>query len=310
MANVGCNVPYTNYIVWTQVLPQFFNQQYARQFSYQILIALSTNFIGYGLAGICRRFLVYPSSCVWPASLSTIALNASFHTEENIPVPGPFKKLYTMSRLKFFLIVFTAMFFYFFIPNYLFGAFQYFNWMTWIAPNNVALSAITGGNSGLGFNPLPTFDWNILSYAGDPLVIPWLSMLNQFYGAMIAFPMIVAVWWTNTWYTGFLPINTNKVWDRFGERYNVSRTIDERGIFDPDKYHAYSPAYLGAANVLLYGFFFAVYSSAVSYTWLYHRHEIAIGFKNLWRSFKKGEQKDAGYTDVHNKLMSKYKEGR
>lgn len=51
MANTAKSLPYTQYIVWTQVLPQYFNQPYAKSFAYQILIALSTNFIGYGLAG-------------------------------------------------------------------------------------------------------------------------------------------------------------------------------------------------------------------------------------------------------------------
>jgi len=46
MANTAKSLPYTQYIVWTQVLPQYFNQQYARSFAYQILIGLSTNFIG------------------------------------------------------------------------------------------------------------------------------------------------------------------------------------------------------------------------------------------------------------------------
>ena len=59
MANTAKSLPYTQYIVWTQVLPQYFNQQYARSFGYQILIALSTNFIGYGIAGLTRRFIVY-----------------------------------------------------------------------------------------------------------------------------------------------------------------------------------------------------------------------------------------------------------
>lgn len=42
-----------------------------------VLVALSTNFIGYGLAGLTRRFLVYPSRAVWPSNLATIALNVS-----------------------------------------------------------------------------------------------------------------------------------------------------------------------------------------------------------------------------------------
>lgn len=107
MASISKDVPYTNYVVWMQYLPTYFNQSWAINFGYQILISLSTNFIGYGLAGLCRRFLVYPSYCVWPASLVTIALNTAFHSEGNIPVLGPLKQVWRWSRLKFFAIAFT-----------------------------------------------------------------------------------------------------------------------------------------------------------------------------------------------------------
>lgn len=66
MASIAPSAPYTNYIVWIQYLPQYFNQPWAKSFGYQVTIALSTNFIGYGLAGLVRRWLVYPSYCVWP----------------------------------------------------------------------------------------------------------------------------------------------------------------------------------------------------------------------------------------------------
>ena len=65
------------------------------------------------------------------------------------------------------------MFVYFWFPNYIFQALSIFNWMNWIAPDNVNLAAITGFNTGLGINPLPTFDWNILLYDDtDPLMVP------------------------------------------------------------------------------------------------------------------------------------------
>ena len=47
-----------------------------------VLVALSTNFIGYGLAGLTRRFLVYPSRAVWPSNLATIALNVGDSTHQ------------------------------------------------------------------------------------------------------------------------------------------------------------------------------------------------------------------------------------
>jgi hypothetical protein len=72
--------------------------------------SIGINFVGYGLAGLTRRFIVYPAAAVWPSSLSTIALNKAFHTDQNEAVKGPFGRVYTLSRQKFFLYAFLAMF--------------------------------------------------------------------------------------------------------------------------------------------------------------------------------------------------------
>ena len=120
LQSVSFSAPYTNYIVPTQALPIFFNQAYAYNFGYQILNTIGTNFVGYGLAGLTRRFLVYPAAAIWPSSLVTIALNKAFHTELNEPVQGPFGVTWRMSREKFFLIAFSAMTLYFFFPAFIF----------------------------------------------------------------------------------------------------------------------------------------------------------------------------------------------
>lgn len=117
--------------------------------------------------------------------------------------------------------------------------------------------------------------------------------------------VILGVWYTNIYNTGYLPINSNKVFDHFGEYYNVTRTLDERGLFDAAKYAAYSPAYMAAGNLVVYAFFFAIYSATISYAAIYHRHEIMMGFRNLFRGGKTEQ-----YTDVHNRLMAAYPEGK
>ncbi|KAH7105168.1 OPT oligopeptide transporter [Auriculariales sp. MPI-PUGE-AT-0066] len=299
MANVGFGAPYTNYIVFVQGIERYFNMQWARNFGYQILIALSTNFIGYGLAGLTRRFLVYPVHAIWYNNLATIALNRAFHSGRNEVADG-----WQVSRLKYFLYCFCGMFVYYWFPNYIFQLLSFFNWMVWIAPNNVKLAAITGsvGASGLGLNPIPTFDVNQLGL--DPWVTPFYSVVNQFAGAAVALPIICAMWFTNVWQTSHIAINSNAVWDNTGKRYNVSRVIDEQGLFDPEAYRNYSPAYLSAANTLLYGFFFAVYAATISHTFLYHRGEIARGFKSLLR--RQGGL--SAHKDIHSRLMSAYKE--
>ncbi|KYK55786.1 hypothetical protein DCS_07750 [Drechmeria coniospora] len=321
MANTSRSLPYTNYIIWTQVLPQYFNQQYARHFGYMFLNGFATNFIGYGLAGITRKFLVYPSYCVWPMSLVTIALNSALHNEENQSVLGPFKKTWSMSRYKFFLYTFSAMFVYFWFPNYIFQAMSYFSWMTWIAPTNLKLNILTGMQNGLGlFNPWPTFDWNVVCFMNgtDPLMLPSFSTFNAVAGMFITGLLILVVWFNNLWNTGYLPINTNRIFDHFGKLYNVSATLDHRGMFHLESYSAYSAPYMGAANALLYGWFFAVYSAVIAHVIFYHRYEVSLGFKNLFRGFKwkkskkteghPAEENEGEYMDVHNRLMAAYPE--
>ena len=299
MANVGFSAPYTAYIVWVQYLPLYFNQAWASSFGYQILVALSTNFIGYGLAGLTRRFLVYPSRAIWPSNLATIALNRAFHAGTNASANG-----WTVSRMKWFTYCFIAMFIYFWFPNYLVAAMSYFNWTTWIAPENVHLAAVTGTYGGLGLNPLPTWDWNQCVVAGDPLINPFYSIFNSFLGTIVTFPIVLAIWYTNTWNTAYIPINSNRVFDNTGARYQVLKTVDKDGLFDDAAYKAYSPLYLSAGNAFLYGMFFAVYTSTITHTYLYNRREIVAGFKNLIN--RKSAFADS--KDVHTRLMRSYKE--
>lgn len=88
MASVSFGSAYATSIIITQRLPIFYNQQWASNWAYQLLLVMSTQIIGYGLAGISRRFLVYPAAAVWPSTLAVVALNKSFHENRNDVVSG------------------------------------------------------------------------------------------------------------------------------------------------------------------------------------------------------------------------------
>ncbi|KAJ7203881.1 OPT-domain-containing protein [Mycena pura] len=296
MANVGFSTPYTNSIIWVQYLPLYFDQGWATSFGYQVLVALSTNFIGYGLAGLTRRFLVYPASAIWYNNLSIIALNGAFHAEKETVANG-----WRISRMRWFVCCFGAMFgvpsnqVYFFFPDFIFQALSYFNWMTWIAPDNISLAAITGSVSGLGLNPLPTLDWSQLVYAVDPLIFPFYSTFNTFMGTAITLPIIAALWYTNTW---------DHVYDNTGALYTVASAVGNNTLFDEALYENYSPAYLAAGKILIYGVYFSVYTATLTHAFLYHRREISHGFKSIFSRKKTSEVHD----DVHVRLMMSYKE--
>jgi hypothetical protein len=200
---------------------------------------------------------------------------------------------------------FGAMFVYFWFPDYIIQALSYFNWMTWIAPDNVNLAAVTGSVGGLGLNPFPTWDWNQLTVAADPLINPFYSVFNGFLGTLVTAPIVLAIWYTNTWNTAYIAINDNHVWDNTGSRYKVLRVVDnDTTLFNEEGYKAYSPAYLSAGNAFLYGVFFAVYTATITHTILYHRREIVAGFRNLIS--RKSAFADS--KDVHTRLMRNYRE--
>lgn len=110
MANASFGTSYASEIILTQAMPFYFDQPFARQIGYQIVNTLGANFAGLGMAGLTRRFIVFPSFCIWPQTLGTLALNKAFHADDSYSVPGPFGRTYNWSRLKTFLVLFIAMF--------------------------------------------------------------------------------------------------------------------------------------------------------------------------------------------------------
>lgn len=153
---------------------------------------------------------------------------------------------------------------YFFFPGFIFQALSYFSWMTWIAPNNIALSAITSPYGGLGLNPLPTFDWNVFSIWLVPLTIPTFSIMNQFAGLLIAVPMCAAIWFSNSWFTAYMPINSNHTFSNTGKAFNVTKILTD-GKLDEAKYQEYSQPWMSASVP-----FTTLFMTFADPQWLHH----------------------------------------
>jgi len=69
-----------------------------------------------------------------------------------------------------------------------------------------------------------------------------LPRLQFFLGALFTLPIVAAIWFTNTWYTAHIPINSNHVYDNTGELYQVMKVVNDKTLFDEAAYNAYSPA--------------------------------------------------------------------
>lgn len=270
----------------TQLLPMYYDQKWAT-FGYQIMLTLSSQYIGFGFAGILRRFAIYPTKAMWPMQMPTLALNrALLDPERKQSING-----WTISKYWFFLVVFAGSFVYYWIPDYLFAALSNFNWMTWIAPNNVNLALLTG-QSGMGINPIPTFDLNVIGVGN--VVTPWWSVVNILVGAILGTFTIIGVYWSNIRWTAYLPMNTPGIFNNKGGSYKVTKILTN-GVFDEDKYQKYGPPLWGAANLVLYGSFFSLYTLGFVYTMLAYWRDMctaAVDFYNgiaFWNGRKRTE---------------------
>lgn len=203
------------------------------------------------------------------------------------------------SRFRWFLYIFTGAFFWYFLPGYLFTALSVFAWADWIAPNNVKLNQLMGSSSqGLGMGGL-TFDWLNVTFITSPLVTPWWAEANIMAGFII-FVWILApsLYYTNHWHSAYLPIISSASFDRFGNRYDVTKILTPEKTFDENLYGAYSEQYLPVTLIISYGLSFASLTALISHIWLYCRHDISRQFK--------AARGDKG--DVHARLMQAYKE--
>ena len=161
MANITGFGAYSTDVVLTQQI--FYGQKVP--LSYQILLAISSQVVGFSLGGVLRQFVVWPASMIWPGALVNAALFNTFHKGRHV---GSDRHI---SRERFFFIALACSFIWYWVPGYLFSALSMFNWICWIAPNNLAVNALFGTASGLGMSVL-TFDWSMIAFFGSPLVTP------------------------------------------------------------------------------------------------------------------------------------------
>lgn len=290
----------TGYFIDTVVSVQKFYNIKGFGWGFNILFALTTQCLGFGFAGVVRRWLVEPAAMIWPSALVNVAFMYALHDHS----PSDPKQTFgwIISRYRWFMYLMAAVFVWQWFPNFIFPALSYFAWVTWVKPNNVLVNQLFGQTTGVslafpftGF----TLDWaQINSFYGSPLIAPWHAIGNTLVG-IIALLWIVtpAIHYTGAWYADYLPISQNGITDNTGSTYNVTRILTPEHTVNPQAYEEYSPLFLSTSFALAYGVSFASIAAILSHTYLYHGAEI-------WRRWKasKGE-----LDDVHMKLMRKYK---
>lgn len=270
---------------------------YFKEYSiwYEILLVLTSQMLGYGVAGLTRRWVVYPGSMIWPETLVSTTLFTTIHGKQaKVTANG-----WTISRYHFFSLVMIGSFLWYWLPGFLFTGLSYLTILCWIFPKNKVVNQLFGYKSGLGMLPI-TFDWTQVTAAGgSPLATPFWVTANIFGAVVIFFWVLVPIlYYNNFWYSKYLPILSSTTYDHFALPYNVTRVLSKDLVLDEQAYENYSPLMIPFSYTMSYALNFAAVTAVFVHCALYHGKDI----------LKKLKDAQHGEEDIHKRLMGRYKE--
>ncbi|XP_057499845.1 oligopeptide transporter 7-like isoform X1 [Actinidia eriantha] len=262
-------------------------------FLVSLLLVVTTQVLGFGWAGVFRRFLVEPAAMWWPQNLVQVSLFRALHEKEERPKGG-------LTRNQFFLIAFTCSFAYYVFPGYLFPMLTSLSWICWLFPNSILAHQLGSGLTGLGIGAVG-FDWSsISSYLGSPLASPWFATANIAVGYVLIMYVITPIaYWLNIFNAKTFPIFSDGLFTSTGQNYNISAIIDPNFHIDLEAYEREGGLYLSTFFSMTYAFSFACLTATVVHVVLFHGRELWLQSKSAFQEKK---------MDVHTKLMRKYKQ--
>ncbi|CAL5369079.1 unnamed protein product [Camellia sinensis] len=262
-------------------------------FLVSLFVVITTQVLGFGWAGMFRRYLVEPARMWWPANLVQVSLFRALHEKEERHKGG-------LTRNQFFLIAFICSFAYYVIPGYLFPMSTAFSWLCLLFPNSVLAHQLGSGLRGLGIGAFG-LDWSSISaYLGSPLASPWFATANIAVGFVFFMYVLTPIaYWCNLFSAKTFPIFSDGLFTSTGQDYNITAIIDPNFHIDMEGYEREGPLYLSTLFAMTYAINFACLTATIVHVFLFHGRE-------LWQQGKSAFQEKK--MDVHTKLMRKYKQ--
>ncbi|KAK6250777.1 Oligopeptide transporter [Theobroma cacao] len=288
-ANSGAGTVYATHILSAVKL------YYKRKLTFlpALLVMITTQVLGFGWAGIFRKYLVEPGEMWWPSNLVMVSLFRALHEKEKRAKGGT-----TLNQ--FFLLVLISSFAYYVLPGYLFSTLTSFSWVCWLAPKSILVQQLGSGLHGLGIGSFG-IDWaTISSYLGSPLASPWFATANIAVGFfLVMYVMTPLTYWFDVYKAKNFPIYSSELFKSNGESYDILSIVNPMFHLDKKVYAQNGRVHLSTFFAMTYGLGFATLTATIFHVLLFDGRE-------LWRQTKsafKGDKK----MDIHTKLMRKYK---
>ncbi|EEB06617.1 glutathione transporter Pgt1 [Schizosaccharomyces japonicus yFS275] len=276
----------------------FYNLEFS--WGYKILLIFTSQALGYGFAGLTRRWIVYPAAMIWPQTLVSTMLFRTLHGD-GVDANGTKLKPangWTITRYRFFTYVMVAAFIFYWFPGFIFTALSYFTFLCWIWPKSRVVNQLFGYNSGLGILPV-TFDWQQVVYNSNPLASPWWVICNTFASVVIIFWIVVPIlYYKGVWFSNYLPMLSSTTFDNTGTKYNASRVLTKDLSLNETAYKNYSPLYMPMSYSMSTALNFAAVTAIFTHCLLYNG-------KDIWKRLR---NERGTHECIHRKLMRRYPE--
>ncbi|KAI9324115.1 OPT oligopeptide transporter [Zopfochytrium polystomum] len=259
-------------------------------YAVSIFLILSSQLLGYGIAGLLRHLLVYPAHAYYPTSLSNVSLfNALHHS-----------KYFTRDTLRFFGIVFAIIFCWEWIPEFVAPTLVGVSIFCLIKRDSIPFMYVFGGtnnNEGMGMFSL-CFDW--LYITSTSLTLPWSTLVNAFFGVCICYIMMPTMYYANIWSAQNFPFMAQDLFFYNGSVYDQTLILDANNQLNKTALDEVGLPYFSATNAYYLLVNNMSITAAVTHTLLWNHAEIFGAFKALFSADTE--------EDVHYKVMKKYKE--
>ncbi|KAG4918149.1 hypothetical protein JHK85_056430 [Glycine max] len=288
-ANSGAGTVYAIHVVTAVKI--FYHKHIS--FFVSLLVVITTQVLGFGWAGIFRRYLVEPAAMWWPANLVQVSLFRALHEKDERPKGG-------LTRSQFFVIAFLCSFAYYVFPGYIFQMLTSLSWICWLYPNNVLAQQLGSGLNGLGIGAIG-LDWStISSYLGSPLASPWFATANVAVGfVFVMYVLTPLCYWLDLYNAKTFPIFSDELFTEKGQVYNITAIIDSNFHLDLAAYERQGRLYISTFFAMTYGVGFAALTATIMHVALFHGREI-------WEQSKSSFKEKS--VDIHTKLMRRYKQ--
>ncbi|OAE28509.1 hypothetical protein AXG93_1736s1050 [Marchantia polymorpha subsp. ruderalis] len=232
-ANAGGGDAYAIYIV--NAIKAFYHR--TLDFVPALLLVLTTQLLGYGWAGLMRRYLVEPAHMWWPSNLVQVSL---FH-----------------------------------FPSYLVPILTSFSVLCLVFPKSITAQQIGSGQKGLGIGAF-SFDWaSTTAFLGSPLATPWYTLANISLGfGLYLYILIPLLYWRNVYNARTFPLFSSNLFRLDGRRYDTNRIITSDFRLDLKAYEEYGPMHMSITFAMTYALSFATISSAFTHVALFHGRDV------------------------------------